>query len=47
MCFRFLQVAWSFRRTGELPSHDHASIEGVTNAAGDDLHPRPIRGEGA
>jgi C4-dicarboxylate transporter DctM subunit len=22
MCFRFLQVAWSFYRTGELPHHD-------------------------
>src|SRR5208282_5852172 len=21
MCFRFLQVAWNFRRTGELPHH--------------------------
>ena len=21
MCFRFLQVAWSFWRTGELPVH--------------------------
>ena len=25
MCFRFLQVAWSFRNTGELPHHDHAT----------------------
>jgi C4-dicarboxylate transporter DctQ subunit len=47
MSFRFLQVAWLFRSTGELPSHDHASIEGITPAAGDDLHPRPLRGEGA
>jgi C4-dicarboxylate transporter DctQ subunit len=29
MCFRFLQVAWSFWRTGELPHHDHAYVEGV------------------
>src|SRR5258708_6490515 len=29
MCFRFLQVAWSFARTGELPHHDVAHVEGV------------------
>jgi C4-dicarboxylate transporter DctQ subunit len=29
MCFRFLQVAWSFWRTGELPHHDHAHVDGV------------------
>ena len=29
MCFRFLQVAWSFCRTGELPHHDAAHVEGV------------------
>ena len=29
MCFRFLQVAWSFWRTGELPHHDAAYVEGV------------------
>ena len=29
MCFRFLQVAWAFYRTGELPHHDAAKIEGV------------------
>lgn len=29
MCFRFLQVAWSFYRTGELPHHDHARVEGL------------------
>ena len=31
MCFRFLQVAWSFWRTGELPHHDVAHVEGVDN----------------
>jgi len=30
MCFRFLQIAWSFARTGHLPHHDAAKIEGVT-----------------
>ena len=29
MCFRFLQVAWSFYKGGELPHHDHAHVEGV------------------
>jgi C4-dicarboxylate transporter, DctQ subunit len=29
MCFRFLQVGWSFFRTGELPKHDHTHVEGV------------------
>jgi C4-dicarboxylate transporter DctQ subunit len=35
MCFRFLQVAWSFLRTGELPKHDHAHVEGLDPAAED------------
>src|SRR6266446_7901157 len=29
MCFRFLQVAWSFYKTGELPHHDHGHVEGL------------------
>jgi C4-dicarboxylate transporter, DctQ subunit len=29
MCFRFLQVATAFWKTGELPHHDHAHVEGV------------------
>ncbi|WP_137938605.1 TRAP transporter small permease [Chitinivorax sp. B] len=29
MCFRFLQVAWGFFRTGELPKHDHSHVEGL------------------
>ena len=29
MCFRFLQVAWSFWLTGELPHHDPGHVEGV------------------
>jgi len=32
MCFRFLQVIWTFVRTGELPHHDIAHIEGIENA---------------
>ena len=29
MCFRFLQVTWSFWRTGELPHHEHGHVEGI------------------
>jgi C4-dicarboxylate transporter, DctQ subunit len=29
MCFRFLQVAWNFWRTGHLPHHDETQVEGV------------------
>ncbi len=32
MCFRFLQVAWRFIRTNELPHHDHAHVEGIDDA---------------
>ncbi len=37
MCFRFLQVAWGFIRTGELPHHDQGHVEGIDEV---DL-PRP------
>jgi C4-dicarboxylate transporter DctQ subunit len=33
MCARFLQVAWRFARGGELPHHDHAHVEGLTDDA--------------
>ena len=37
MCFRFLQVAATFARTGELPHHDHGHVDGVdTEDAGID-----------
>ena len=29
MCFRFLQVMWAYYRTGELPHHDAAHVEGI------------------
>ncbi|NHZ88850.1 TRAP transporter small permease subunit [Massilia sp. CCM 8733] len=29
MCFRFIQVAVHFVRTGELPKHDHGHVEGL------------------
>ena len=40
MCYRFLQVAWWFYWTGELPHHDEAKVEGLeVDAPG--LHPEP------
>jgi C4-dicarboxylate transporter DctM subunit len=46
MCLRFLQVAWSFWRTGELPKHNEAKVEGVAvegitspASAGPQAHP--------
>ena len=33
MCYRFLQVAWRFRRSGELPAHGHAHVEGLQAGA--------------
>src|SRR5438067_7748485 len=49
MCLRFLQVAWSFASTGELPHHDVSQVLGVEAAAGqgiaqsppDPFHPIP------
>ena len=29
MCFRFIQVAAAFIRTGELPVHDHGHVDGL------------------
>lgn len=33
MCFRFLQVAAIYARTGELPHHDHGHVEGIEDDA--------------
>ena len=42
MCFRFLQVAVSFWRTGDLPRHDVAHVEGIEpDQMVPDLHPAP------
>jgi C4-dicarboxylate transporter DctQ subunit len=35
MCFRFLQVAWGFYRTGRLPHHDHGHVDGLDD---DEVH---------
>jgi C4-dicarboxylate transporter DctQ subunit len=56
MCFRFLQVAWSFVKTGELPHHDHGHVEGLDEeeklpvdvdvyGMGDNLHMRDLKHE--
>ena len=34
MCFRFLQVAWNFHLTGELPHHDHGHVDGIEDIEG-------------
>ena len=36
MCFRFLQVAWSYWKTGHLPARDHAHVDGVPTVEGVD-----------
>ena len=33
MCFRFLQVSWTYWRTGELPHHDATNIDGIEVSA--------------
>jgi len=49
MCYRFLQVAWAFYRTGHLPHAEHAHVEGLEKEGeaawetlADDLHPRDV-----
>jgi C4-dicarboxylate transporter DctQ subunit len=37
MCYRFLQVAWGFMQTGELPRHDHSHVEGIEDDSADAL----------
>ena len=51
MCFRFLQVAVNFWKTGELPKHDHGHVDGLADdssavgATGSDnnLHSRDLK----
>jgi C4-dicarboxylate transporter DctQ subunit len=44
MCFRFLQVAVAFARTGELPHHDHGHVEGIEGE--DEFHPHDLQAPG-
>jgi len=37
MSFRFLQVAFKFLKTGELPHHDHGHVEGMDRLDPDDV----------
>jgi len=41
MCFRFLQVAVQFARTGALPKHDESQVEGIEEANAPALQPAP------
>ena len=43
MCFRFLQVAWHFYRSGELPHHDHGFVIGSAVGNAEDLHPKDMK----
>ena len=53
MCFRFLQVAWGFLKTGELPHHDHGHVDGLEEVVppvnfdplgmDDNLHPHDLK----
>ncbi len=43
MSFRFLQVAWKFIRTGQLPQHDVLHVEGV-ELPDANLAPQPTGG---
>ena len=49
MCFRFLQVAWKYWQTGELPHHDPGHVEGVVEspAAAKDLMAEELATKGA
>jgi C4-dicarboxylate transporter DctQ subunit len=43
MCFRFLQVALIFARTGELPHHDHGHVDGLDEVdMEDEFHPHEL-----
>ena len=44
MCFRFLQVAWGYFRTGHLPARDHAHVDGIETVA--DVDPIQMGREG-
>jgi C4-dicarboxylate transporter DctQ subunit len=41
MCFRFLQVGWTFLRDGVLPHHDHAHVDGLEETSAPAASPLP------
>ena len=45
MCFRFLQVAVAFARTGQLPKHDEGHVDDIESSS-PALHPAPVNGTG-
>ncbi|MBK7793461.1 MAG: TRAP transporter small permease [Betaproteobacteria bacterium] len=52
MCYRFLQVTWSFIKTGQLPHADHGHVEGIDKEDAtewaklpSDLHPADVKPE--
>ena len=52
ICYRFLQVTWSFIRTGHLPHADHGHVEGIDKEDAtewaklpSDLHPADVKPE--
>ena len=48
MCFRFLQVAWAYYQTGELPHHNETHVEGIeADVAVPALHPMEAEPEPA
>ncbi len=50
MCFRFLQVAWFYLRTGEIPGHGHhpqATVPGIGVAGGPEVPSLAAVPEGA
>jgi C4-dicarboxylate transporter DctQ subunit len=48
MCFRFIQVSMVYWRTGEMPKHNEAHVEGLDDDDDDDMfaavQPTPARG---
>ncbi len=46
MSFRFLQVAWNFHRTNELPHHDHGAVDGIETVEDDSTPHAPIDAAG-
>ena len=37
MCYRFIQVAWNYWRTGEMPHHDEAAVDGLDDMEMEEL----------
>ncbi len=46
MCFRFLQNAWNFYKTGEVPQHDHTHVDGLDDVV-DTTHETDLAKAGA